>query len=91
MKHNQQRILYSGNVQGVGFRATCQQIARRYAVTGYVRNLPAGDVELIAQGERSELDALLSDIRSRMSDYITHETARDCPHTKNFKSFEIRY
>ncbi len=91
MKITRQRILYRGNVQGVGFRATCQQIARQYAVTGYVCNLPDGDVELMVQGERTELAALQAEVRARMGDNIVSERAGDRANNENFKSFEIRY
>jgi acylphosphatase len=50
-------IHYSGRVQGVGFRYTARLVALGFEVTGSVRNLPDGRVELIAEGERAELEA----------------------------------
>ena len=50
-------ILYSGRVQGVGFRYTARSIAAGYNVTGTVKNLADGRVELVAEGERDELEA----------------------------------
>jgi acylphosphatase len=44
MPTERRRVHYSGRVQGVGFRFTSQRLAERYAVTGYVRNLPDGRV-----------------------------------------------
>src|SRR5207245_6186322 len=44
-------VYYSGQVQGVGFRYTAQQLAAGFAVSGFVRNLPNGDVELVAEGD----------------------------------------
>ena len=41
---------YSGQVQGVGFRFQTLRIARAYEVAGFVRNLPDGRVELVAEG-----------------------------------------
>ncbi len=52
-------VYYSGRVQGVGFRATVRQVACGYDVTGMVRNLPDGRVELIAEGAKKELEAFL--------------------------------
>ncbi len=52
------RIVYAGQVQGVGFRYTVKSLAPGYEVTGGVRNLPDGRVEMIAEGARDELDAL---------------------------------
>jgi acylphosphatase len=50
-------IIYSGHVQGVGFRYTTKTVAAGFEVTGTVRNLPDGRVELIAEGARAELEA----------------------------------
>jgi acylphosphatase len=64
-------VLYSGRVQGVGFRATVRQLACGYEVTGRVRNLADGRVELVAEGERSELEAFLKGIaESELSGFI---------------------
>ena len=55
-------VLYTGRVQGVGFRATVRHVARGYDVTGTVRNLPDGRVELLAEGTKPELEAFLKAI-----------------------------
>lgn len=84
------QVFYSGDVQGVGFRYTTRQIAVRFAVTGFVRNLPDGRVELIAEGEKKELSAFLSEVAERMSRNI-RSTAVDCrAPTGEFHRFEIR-
>jgi acylphosphatase len=56
-------IFYSGRVQGVGFRYTTKTVATGFEVTGTVRNLPDGRVELIAEGARTELEAFRVAIR----------------------------
>ena len=56
-------ILYSGSVQGVGFRYTARTVAAGFEITGTVRNLPDGRVELIAEGPREELEAFRAAIR----------------------------
>lgn len=53
----------SGDVQGVGFRWFTLQAARECQVDGWVRNLPDGRVELLAQGERARLSRLLQHVR----------------------------
>ena len=64
-------VLYSGRVQGVGFRVTVRQLACGYDVTGTVRNLPDGRVEMIAEGARPELEAFLHGIaESELSGFI---------------------
>jgi acylphosphatase len=58
------QVFYSGRVQGVGFRYTVKRIAGGFEVTGWVRNLPDGRVELQAMSEDAdELTAFLQDIR----------------------------
>lgn len=50
------RISVSGNVQGVFYRATAQEVAEKFGLTGFVRNLDNGGVELYAEGERKILE-----------------------------------
>ena len=56
------QVFYEGRVQGVGFRFTVKQIARGFEVTGWVRNLPDGRVELQCNGESGEVEAFLKEI-----------------------------
>lgn len=58
------QVLYSGRVQGVGFRYQVMQLAVGYEVVGTVRNLPDGRVELVAEG----LVAELKDFRQAVRD-----------------------
>ena len=66
------RVLYSGRVQGVGFRYTVQRLAERLTAAGYVRNLACGDVELVAEGDEEDVDDLLRRVADVMSDHIRH-------------------
>jgi acylphosphatase len=50
-------VFFSGHVQGVGFRYTAKTVAAGFEITGTIRNLPDGRVELVAEGTREELDA----------------------------------
>ena len=70
MLQERRRVIYSGRVQGVGFRATCCWLARGFELVGYVRNLPDGRVELLIEGEPAEIDRFLESIRSEMGDFI---------------------
>jgi acylphosphatase len=75
-------VLYSGRVQGVGFRATVRHLACGYDVTGSVRNLPDGRVELVAEGSEAELQAFLRGIEeSELSGFIAgrHEDWHGTP------------
>jgi acylphosphatase len=84
------RIVFSGRVQGVGFRATTRSIARKHPVTGWVRNREDGTVEMEIQGPGPAIDACLADLRSRMAGFIKAENANATPPEPDEKDFEIR-
>ncbi|RMF71243.1 MAG: acylphosphatase [Planctomycetota bacterium] len=85
------RYVFHGRVQGVFFRATSAELARGRAVTGFVRNLPDGTVELEAQGAASEIDALVSDIQRRYEGNITHIEQTEISPREGEAAFEVRY
>ncbi len=86
------RILFSGRVQGVGFRFRTQEIARRYPeIAGFVRNLPDGRVELVIEGPAASLKAMVDDVSTAMSGYIEHVDVSQYGGTEAFSGFEIRY
>jgi acylphosphatase len=85
------RVLYSGRVQGVGFRYTARRIAQQHAVTGFVRNLDDGRVELVAEGARSELDCLLSEIAEAMTGYIRAVQSEMVAASGKFGSFDVTF
>ena len=85
-------VYYSGRVQGVGFRYTVREAACGYEVAGFVRNLPDGRVELVAEGEEPELKAFLDGIReSGLEGHIRNEETHWQQATGEFKRFEIRF
>lgn len=59
-------VHYSGNVQGVGFRYTTANVARRYRVAGYVQNLPDGRVKIVAEGEPDQVEHFLEAVHRVM-------------------------
>lgn len=63
MSQTAKHIIFIGCVQGVGFRYTANRIAARYAVTGFVRNLSDGTVEMLVQGLAEDVDACIDDIK----------------------------
>lgn len=69
-------VLYSGNVQGVGFRFTAERIALRLGLTGFVRNLPGGGVELVSEGDRQKLETFLDELNNSMDGYISDADVR---------------
>jgi acylphosphatase len=85
-------VHYSGRVQGVGFRATVRHIACGYEVTGTVRNLPDGRVELIAEAPKSELKAFLEGIaQGELSGFIAKQIESWQPAQGNLRGFVIAY
>ena len=86
-----QRVIYSGRVQGVGFRWTTRSIAKRFPVTGTVRNLPDGTVELIAQGTASAVAEFLAAVSERMGNNIHNADSAPITPTESWTRFEIRH
>lgn len=90
MSRSRMQIFYSGHVQGVGFRYNARSVAAGYDVTGTVRNLPDGRVELLAEGERAELEAFRQGIRdSGLESCIRDEAVTWSEARGGFRGFEI--
>ena len=84
------RVLYSGRVQGVGFRYTAQHLAAGYAVAGHVRNLSDGDVELVAEGDAAEVERFLAAVAGRMGPNIDRTAVSDEPPAGR-QGFQLRH
>ncbi len=90
MSRQRVHVWYSGRVQGVGFRYTVLLVARGYDVCGTVRNLLDGRVELVAEGERDELEAFLAAIReSGLGPHIRDEALTWLPPQGKLRGFQI--
>lgn len=83
-------VRYTGCVQGVGFRYTARQVADNFTVAGFVRNLPDGSVELVAEGDAPEVKAFLAAVAQRMGDNIDRAEVRDAT-PGNYQGFRIRH
>ncbi len=86
------QVLYTGRVQGVGFRYSVKQIAASYEVIGWVRNLPDGRVELQAGGSREEVEGFLQAIaQGQLARYIKEVADQEiAPFPPGTHGFEIR-
>ena len=90
MSKKRMQIFFSGMVQGVGFRFTAERLARRFPVTGLVRNLEDGRVEVTAEGEEASLEEFLTAIReSGMKNYIRDVEAHWSASHNSFSRFSI--
>ena len=84
------QVFFSGRVQGVGFRYQTRQVAAGYEVTGIVRNLPDGRVELVAEGEEAELNAFRLAVRdSGLNGLIRNEEVNWAGPSEEFRGFSI--
>jgi len=84
------RVLYSGYVQGVGFRYTVRSVAAGFEVTGTVRNLPDGGVELVAEGAQGELEAFRQAVRESGLDHFIRKEDMSWQEARDeFRGFEI--
>ncbi len=84
-------VIFVGRVQGVGFRFTALRIAKRFRLRGFVRNLPDGTVEMLAQGPAEDIKACIEDIRDYFGDYISGTTIDEVPHDPRHTEFKITF
>ncbi|MGD0815050.1 MAG: acylphosphatase [Verrucomicrobiota bacterium] len=92
MKRERVTNIYSGHVQGIGFRYAARVLTASFEVTGTVRNLPDGRVELVAEGAREELEAFLQAVRdSDVGRFIRQEQTLWYEAKNEFRGFEIMH
>jgi acylphosphatase len=86
------QVFYEGHVQGVGFRYTVRHIAKGFDVTGWVRNLPDGRVELQLTGDEGEVRAFLDQVaQSELHSLIREKTENKLNEPVAARGFEIRH
>ncbi len=85
------RIVFTGRVQGVGFRYTAHSIASRSRLTGFVRNLPDGDVEMLVQGQTEIIDDCLEQIKDAFADCIRDIQADEVEYNEKYNDFRITF
>jgi acylphosphatase len=84
------QVFYEGRVQGVGFRYTVKTLAHGFDVTGWVRNLADGRVELQAAGDKEEVEGFLTAIReSVLAGHIQREDVSTIPPLQGVRGFTI--
>ncbi len=91
MAGEQRRVVFDGDVQGVGFRYTACRLAEGYEVSGYVCNLSDGRVECLIEGETDQIDRFLEELSRHMAHYIRRTTRQSSPPTGGYPSFTVRF
>jgi acylphosphatase len=83
-------VLFSGHVQGVGFRYTARTVATGFEIAGTIRNLHDGRVELVAEGLREELKAFHQALHEAgLAGFIRDEQVDWADAKNEFRGFEI--
>jgi len=84
------KFMIDGDVQGVGYRFFAQRVAARHQVTGYVRNLADGRVEVVAEGTRESLEGFKHDLAAGPGyGRVEHVEELNLEPTGAYKSFLI--
>jgi len=87
----QAHIIFSGTVQGVGFRYTVQRYALSLELTGWVKNRSNGFVEILVEGPKEKIEKLCQNIEEYFGEYIEN---KDIQYTKargKIEKFQITY
>lgn len=83
-------VFYSGHVQGVGFRYATMEVAREFDVSGYVKNLADGRVQVEAEGRAKEIAAFLAALEERMHGFVRKSERSSENRPRQFSGFTIR-
>jgi acylphosphatase len=89
MAETAKHIFFAGSVQGVGFRFTAQSVAKRYELTGFVRNNRDGKVEMLVQGQTEDIEDCLRDLQETfaISDFESENITPD----PSYIDFRIKF
>ena len=91
MSQTAKHIIFIGRVQGVGFRFTAFNIANRCGLTGFVRNLFDGTVEMFAQGPAEAVDDCIRDIAEEFGGYLRETKIEETPADPKYEDFKITF
>ena len=89
--HKRIHACYSGSVHGVGFRFTAERTASSLGLSGWVKNLPDGRVEVVCEGGEVALKSFLEKLAGVFNSYIRDSDIEWCTATGEFEGFDIRF
>jgi len=84
-------IIFSGVVQGVGFRFSARNIAVKYKIKGWVTNLSDGRVKLLAEGQREDFDTFFHELKDKFKKCIDDYIFQEREASGNYKDFQIKF
>ncbi len=88
----QGRLVLRGRVQGVGYRYFVLRKAQEYDVAGMVRNLPTGEVEVVAEGREGEVRRFFEEVKvGPVSAYVASWTEEWLPFSGLYHDFRVGY
>ncbi len=91
MSNKRVEAIYSGTVQGVGFRFTARNLALKLNISGWVKNLGDGSVGVVAEGPEPVLKEFLSQLVGNFSGYVRNIDVNWQEATGEFTDFTIRF
>ncbi len=83
-------IIFSGIVQGVGFRYATLSVAKELQLLGWVRNIEDGRVEALVQGPQNNIEQLCENLKRRFGDYIKECSIEYCDVSNQYMNFQIK-
>ena len=91
MEQTARHVIFFGHVQGVGFRYTAQRIAVSHGLTGLVRNLSDGTVEMVVQGQAEDIDLCLEEIDAEFAGHVSDRQVQPVPPSPRHTDFRIAF
>ena len=86
------KITVSGRVQGVWFRGYTRKIASSLDIKGYVKNLPNGNVEILAMGNQDKMDKFISKVKVGPPEArVESIEIKEISESIDYENFQISY
>lgn len=86
------KVIFTGRVQGVGFRYSTKRLALGFDVIGWVRNCSDGTVEMQVEGEVNEVDEFITEIveESDLAGFVKEHSVAEIPPLQDVRGFSIK-
>ncbi len=91
MQEIYKKVIITGRVQGVGFRFSAREQARKYGVKGYVKNLPTGNVEIKVSGPENKVNLYLRWCNEGPSHAYVEDIFIEDAVPENFETFDVKH